>query len=242
MPRKQACCWSSRASTMRSLLLIVQGLFQLSAFTYERAGPYDSHVTNTQDKGNERTGVKEEKICMEIEGHLGGGLDFLGSARRQQQASCRQSCRRSRSCHILCSLERTSACHKDLWSLVRQFIHSISCIHGTTVAVHCKPIIFYLRPVERTRIFSMSELQRSFAKAKLAGLPFEPPLPPSHLYENDGILEEDETDDLRPVPESTQDDDSSSASSASSASSTGTIRPSPSKHLFARPKGFVPSP
>ncbi len=84
----------------------------------------------------------------------------------------------------------------------------------------------------------MSDLQRAFAKAKLAGLPFEPPLPANALqeeYEED----EDANDDLKPLPESTPDDDSSSASSASSASSTGTIRPSPSKHLFARPKGFV---
>ncbi|KAK0516067.1 hypothetical protein JMJ35_002101 [Cladonia borealis] len=81
----------------------------------------------------------------------------------------------------------------------------------------------------------MSDLQRSFAKAKLAGLPFEPPLPPMHVEDDEG---EDEVDDLKPLPDSTQDDDSSSASSASSASSTGTIRPSPSKHLFARPKGF----
>ncbi len=90
----------------------------------------------------------------------------------------------------------------------------------------------------------MSDLQRAFAKAKLAGLPLEPPLPPDQLHEAD--LEEDddedETDELRPLPESSQDDDSSSASSASSASSTGTIRPSPSKHLFARPKGFVNIP
>ena len=85
----------------------------------------------------------------------------------------------------------------------------------------------------------MSHLQRSFAKAKLAGLPFEPPLPPNQLLEDE---EEDEVDEMKPLPESTQDDDSSSASSASSASSTGTIRPSPSKHLFARPKGFVLSP
>lgn len=84
----------------------------------------------------------------------------------------------------------------------------------------------------------MSDLQRSFAKAKLAGLPFEPPLPANQLHEDD---EEDEPDDLKPLPDSSQDDDSSSASSASSASSTGTIRPSPSKHLFARPKGFVQS-
>ncbi|KAK3178701.1 hypothetical protein OEA41_000838 [Lepraria neglecta] len=80
----------------------------------------------------------------------------------------------------------------------------------------------------------MSDLQRSFARAKLAGLPFEPPPPPNHLVENE---EDDEIDDLKPLPEA-PDDDSSSASSASSASSTGTIRPSPSKHLFARPKGF----
>ena len=84
----------------------------------------------------------------------------------------------------------------------------------------------------------MSNLQRSFAKAKLAGLPIEPPLPPMHVKDDEG---EDETDDLKPLPDPTQDDDSSSASSASSASSTGTIRPSPSKHLFARPKGFVKS-
>lgn len=82
----------------------------------------------------------------------------------------------------------------------------------------------------------MSDLQRSFARAKLAGLPFEPLPPPNHLVEN----EEDEIDDLKPMPDA-PDDDSSSASSASSASSTGTIRPSPSKHLFARPKGFVKS-
>ena len=93
----------------------------------------------------------------------------------------------------------------------------------------------------------MSDLQRSFAKAKLAGLPFEPPLPPDDLLE-EGEEEEDgegegENDDPKPLPESAQDDDSSSASSASSASSTGTIRPSPSKHLFARPnKGFVKHP
>ena len=86
----------------------------------------------------------------------------------------------------------------------------------------------------------MSDLQRSFAKAKLAGLPLAPPPPPGILQE-EYEEEDDENDDLKPLPESTPDDDSSSASSASSASSTGTIRPSPSKHLFARPKGFVES-
>lgn len=94
----------------------------------------------------------------------------------------------------------------------------------------------------------MSSLQRSFAKAKLAGLPFEPPLPQTTFDEAEDEEEadddgEDERDALRPLPDRrSTDDDSSSASSASSASSTGTIRPSPSKHLFARPKGFVKTP
>ena len=86
----------------------------------------------------------------------------------------------------------------------------------------------------------MSDLQRSFAKAKLAGLPFDPPMPSNDLPDEDENAEE--ADYLKPLPDQTQDDDSSSASSASSASSTGTIRPSPSKHLFARPKGFVHVP
>ena len=84
---------------------------------------------------------------------------------------------------------------------------------------------------------SMSHLQRSFAKSKLASLPLDPPLPP-HTLAEDGHLDE-ESDHLQPLAESIQDEDSSSASSASSASSTGTIKPLPSKHLFARPKGFV---
>lgn len=95
----------------------------------------------------------------------------------------------------------------------------------------------------------MSDLQRSFAKAKLAGLPFEPPLPPSQLLEGEDEDEDEdegeseENDDLKPLPDAAQDDDSSSASSASSASSTGTIRPSSSKRLFARPnKGSVNLP
>ncbi|KAL8642141.1 MAG: hypothetical protein Q9228_001133 [Teloschistes exilis] len=73
----------------------------------------------------------------------------------------------------------------------------------------------------------MSDLQRSFAKAKLAGLPLEPPLPASAL--RDEPVHEDEA----------QDEDSSSASSASSASSTGTIKPN-SKLFFARPDGSKP--
>ena len=82
----------------------------------------------------------------------------------------------------------------------------------------------------------MSDLQRSFAKAKLAALPFELPLPPQE-EEEEGDDEEkdqgDKFDDRGPSIDSVQDDDSSSASSASS---TGTIMPSPSKNLFARPK------
>ncbi|CAF9903368.1 MAG: Protein phosphatase methylesterase 1 [Heterodermia speciosa] len=83
----------------------------------------------------------------------------------------------------------------------------------------------------------MSNLQRSFAKAKLAGLPLDPPLPHSTFEEQEVTLE-DPDDDLKPLPDQKfTDDDSSSASSASSASSTGTIRPSPTNRLFARPKG-----
>lgn len=80
----------------------------------------------------------------------------------------------------------------------------------------------------------MSNLQRSFVKAKIAGLPFEPPLPQSTFHEEDE--EDEEEDKIVHVPEGNPDDDSSSASSASS---TGTVIPSPSKHLFAIPKGFV---
>lgn len=85
----------------------------------------------------------------------------------------------------------------------------------------------------------MSDLQRSFAKAKLAHLPFElPPLPSEEEHEKgedqkNANEEEDEFDECLPSPDLVQDDDSSSASSASS---TGTIVPSPSKNLFARPK------
>lgn len=75
----------------------------------------------------------------------------------------------------------------------------------------------------------MSDLQRSFAKAKLSGLP--PQLP--------GFAEEDEAteepSDQFPYHRDVSDD----SSSASSASSTGTIRPSISSSLFARPTGFV---
>ncbi|KXG54502.1 Protein phosphatase methylesterase, eukaryotic [Penicillium griseofulvum] len=58
----------------------------------------------------------------------------------------------------------------------------------------------------------MSDLQKSFAKAKLAKFPPEAPMPESMSYSEDG-------------------EDSSSASSVSS---TGTIIPSPTRQLFAR--------
>jgi hypothetical protein len=76
----------------------------------------------------------------------------------------------------------------------------------------------------------MSELQKAYAKAKLASYPPNPPIP------FDEAEEEEETGSLSELP---VDDDSSSASSASSASSTGTIIPSSNQNLFARPQGFV---
>ncbi len=76
----------------------------------------------------------------------------------------------------------------------------------------------------------MSDLQRSFAKAKLASYPA---LPPTTFDEAD---EEEESDTFN--TELVVDDDSSSASSASSASSTGTIIPSSNQKLFARPQGY----
>ncbi|KAL8905317.1 MAG: hypothetical protein Q9207_002708 [Kuettlingeria erythrocarpa] len=83
----------------------------------------------------------------------------------------------------------------------------------------------------------MSGLQRSFARLKLAGLPFEPPLAQNATVQSGQDEAQEEIDEVQPLPESEQDEDSSSTSSASSASSTGTIKPN-SKHLFARPDGL----
>ncbi|CAG8977319.1 hypothetical protein HYALB_00009190 [Hymenoscyphus albidus] len=77
----------------------------------------------------------------------------------------------------------------------------------------------------------MSDLQRQFARAKLAGFPATAPV----LFDE---ADEEETDHFdtglglghAPAP----DDDSSSASSASS---TGTVIPSSDQTLFARPQG-----
>ncbi|OLN94248.1 Protein phosphatase methylesterase 1 [Colletotrichum chlorophyti] len=78
----------------------------------------------------------------------------------------------------------------------------------------------------------MSELQRAWAKRKLDPLhPLPEPL-------ND-LDEEAEQDPVSELPEHMDDGDSSSASSASSASSTGTVIPSPSQNLFARPQGVT---
>jgi protein phosphatase methylesterase 1 len=81
----------------------------------------------------------------------------------------------------------------------------------------------------------MSDLQRSFAKSKLARLP---PEPPPIFDENDEDDMEGEDDDgvAELAPRESLEDDSSSASSTSS---TGTIKPSPSQHLFARSKKSV---
>lgn len=68
----------------------------------------------------------------------------------------------------------------------------------------------------------MSELQRKWAKAKINAM--------AGVQESD---KDGETDDISELPEFPDDD----SSSASSASSTGTIIPSPSQKLFARPQG-----
>jgi protein phosphatase methylesterase 1 len=74
----------------------------------------------------------------------------------------------------------------------------------------------------------MSDLQRKWAKTKLK------PVMISH-----GLNEVDEEglsgDYMPDLPEIVDDD----SSSASSASSTGTVIPSPSQRLFARPEGYV---
>ncbi|KAI1180593.1 Alpha/Beta hydrolase protein [Nemania sp. FL0916] len=72
----------------------------------------------------------------------------------------------------------------------------------------------------------MSDLQKAWAKNRLAALPIE----------SFDEQEEEENDAVAELPEHI-DDDSSSASSASSASSTGTVVPSPGQNLFARPQG-----
>jgi protein phosphatase methylesterase 1 len=69
----------------------------------------------------------------------------------------------------------------------------------------------------------MSELQKAWAKSRL-----------SAGVAPDAFDEREEEDYVSELPEVPIEDDSSSASSASS---TGTIIPSPSRNLFARPEG-----
>ncbi|KAI1776507.1 protein phosphatase methylesterase [Hypoxylon cercidicola] len=69
----------------------------------------------------------------------------------------------------------------------------------------------------------MSDLQKAWAKNRLSALPAE----------SFDEMEEDEADHVPELPEHPDDD----SSSASSASSTGTVIPSPSQNLFARPQG-----
>ncbi|KAL8768026.1 MAG: hypothetical protein Q9209_005630 [Squamulea sp. 1 TL-2023] len=83
----------------------------------------------------------------------------------------------------------------------------------------------------------MSKLQRSFAKAKLASLPPEAPIPSNAFPEEDEFAG-GKTDESQSGSEPAQDEDSSSTSSASSASSTNTIKPN-RKQFFARPTGMV---
>lgn len=75
----------------------------------------------------------------------------------------------------------------------------------------------------------MSDLQKAWAKKKLE-------LSGAEGF-NELDEEEEEQDDgyLPELPEGLDDD----SSSASSASSTGTVVPTPSRNLFARPLGYV---
>jgi protein phosphatase methylesterase 1 len=75
---------------------------------------------------------------------------------------------------------------------------------------------------------NMSDLQKEFVRSRLAKLPREAP----------PIFDEAEEDASNAAARASShhDDDSSSASSASS---TGTIVPSSSKNLFARPTGYA---
>jgi protein phosphatase methylesterase 1 len=78
----------------------------------------------------------------------------------------------------------------------------------------------------------MSDLQRAWAKSKLS-LP-SGDLTLKELQEEEEKEEEElEADDVSELPEHIDDD----SSSASSMSSTGTIIPSPTQKLFARPQG-----
>lgn len=74
----------------------------------------------------------------------------------------------------------------------------------------------------------MSDLQKAWAKKKIA-------MNGAEAFNELDEEEEEETGRLGDLPESFDDD----SSSASSASSTGTVVPTPSRKLFARPLGYV---
>lgn len=73
----------------------------------------------------------------------------------------------------------------------------------------------------------MSELQRSFAKTHLARLPPEAPI----IFD-----ERDEDEDEEEEEEEYAHEVHARSASDSSASSASTIVPSPTKHLFEKPK------
>lgn len=75
----------------------------------------------------------------------------------------------------------------------------------------------------------MSDLQRAWAKQKLGLMP-EPFMELDEEEEEEGQA----GDQVPELPEHMDDD----SSSASSVSSTGTIIPTPSQKLFARPQGY----
>lgn len=81
--------------------------------------------------------------------------------------------------------------------------------------------------INQAKAAAMSDLQRSWAKSKL-GLT---PEPFTQVEEED----EQNGDQVAELPEHVDDD----SSSASSVSSTGTIIPTPSQRLFARPQGVA---
>lgn len=80
---------------------------------------------------------------------------------------------------------------------------------------------------------NMSDLQKKWAKARLSNTAAMHAMTPQPALPEFNELDEDRYSSAS-VPNTPQDDDSSSASSVSS---TGTVIPSPSRALFARPQG-----
>lgn len=74
----------------------------------------------------------------------------------------------------------------------------------------------------------MSDLQKAWAKKKMA-------LGNAEVFNELDEEEEELNGTISELPEGLDDD----SSSASSASSTGTVVPTPSRNLFARPLGYV---